>query len=332
MNVPEEQENTIIWTLDPETPEASLLVEAGRLIRDGQLIAFPTETVYGLGANALDSAAVAKIFIAKGRPSYNPLIVHVVGAAMRQELVADWPEKAAKLADAFWPGPLTLILPKTSLVPDNVTAGGHTVAIREPANPIARGLISAANVPIAAPSANRSNEISPTLAKHVRRGLSGRIHGIIDGGACSAGIESTVIDLSGATPRILRPGPISQHMLEEIIGPVETTSGHLVPGHLPSPGMLAKHYSPRTQTVMRPLSAITGITGNRVVVSHIPVQCACRVIDLTDHPAEYARRIYAVLHELDQQAYEQIVIIEPPNTPDWAGIHDRLTRASHQGE
>ena len=324
-----ESRETTVTAVDPVSPDSAVMAHAGQVVRGGGLVAFPTETVYGLGANALDPDAVAGIYRAKGRPARNPLIVHVVGEAMRASLVAAWPPAAEALAAAFWPGPLTLVLPKSAAVPDIVTGGGPTVAIREPAHPVARALILAANCPVAAPSANRSNELSPTLAEHVLKGLSGRIDLLLDGGPCEAGIESTVIDLSGSRPRILRPGPLSRAVLEAVIGPVDIAGGHLGEAALPAPGMLAKHYSPKTPTILvRAGSEMESCEGRQAIVTYRAVgNGSGTVVTLPDDPATYAAEIYARLHELDDGRFDQIVIVEPPDEPAWAAVRDRLLRA-----
>ena len=234
--------------VDSANPEPEVIHRAAEVIRAGGLVAFPTETVYGLGANALDSAAVARIFEAKGRPATNPLIVHVSDAPEVLNVASRWPETAAKLADRFWPGPLTLVVPKGEKVPSVVTAGGPTVAVRCPNHAVARALIREAGVPIAAPSANRSTELSPTRAEHVLKGLNGRINMLLDGGHCSGGIESTVVDVTGTIPRVLRPGLVTVSMLEAVCGRVEI--GAKDGGVSRSPGQMAKHYSPRTPLVL----------------------------------------------------------------------------------
>src|ERR1019366_287085 len=254
---------------------------AAGLLRAGRLVAFPTETVYGLGANALSEEAVRLIFEAKGRPLSSPLIVHVASIEMARELASEWPEKAELLAQAFWPGPLTIIVPKKSSVPDTVTAGLPSVGLRMPAHPMARALLEAAQIPIAAPSANRFTELSPTTAEHVRQGLAGaHVDMVLDGGACTVGIESTVISLAGATPRILRPGMISQTQIEAVIGPVACGAG------AESPGQHPRHYSPRTRVVLGD-SPREG-NGYRLDFQVMP-----------QDPAAYAERLYRVLHELD---------------------------------
>ncbi|MDP9053365.1 MAG: L-threonylcarbamoyladenylate synthase [Acidobacteriota bacterium] len=287
------------------------ITRAAALLRAGRLVAFPTETVYGLGANALSEDAVRLIFEAKGRPLSSPLIVHVASMEMARDLASQWPENAGRLAEAFWPGPLTIIVPKKSIVPDTVTAGLPSVGLRMPAHPMARALLEAAQIPIAAPSANRFTELSPTTADHVRKGLAGaHVDMVLDGGPCAVGIESTVISLAGATPRILRPGMITQRQIGEIIGPVECGGG------AESPGQHPRHYSPRT----------------RVIVGGQPSQGRGFTLALSvmpGGPAAYAERLYRVLHELDQQGYDWISIEMPPDMPEWAGIRDRLARAAN---
>ncbi|MFP5503974.1 MAG: L-threonylcarbamoyladenylate synthase, partial [Candidatus Sericytochromatia bacterium] len=240
---------TRILTLSPAHPDPAVLAEAAALLRAGALVAFPTETVYGLGANALDPAAVAKIFEAKGRPATNPLIAHVADAAMARQVVASWPESAQKLADAFWPGPLTLVLPKRPEVPDAVTAGLGSVGVRVPAHPVALALIREAGVPVAAPSANPYMAVSPTRAEHVARGLGDKVAMILDGGPAEVGLESTVLDLTRPVPTVLRPGGLPIARLREVLGEVDLL-GHLAPEGdvpLPSPGLARRHYAPRAR-------------------------------------------------------------------------------------
>ena len=281
---------------------------AAALLRAGGLVAFPTETVYGLGANALNETAVRRIFEAKGRPNSSPLIVHVSTIEMARGLASEWNENAERLARRFWPGPLTIIVPKKSHVPDLVTAGLPSVGLRIPAHPMARALIEAAQIPIAAPSANRFTELSPTTAEHVPEGLADMV---LNGGPCTVGIESTVISLAGPTPRILRPGMITQTQIEQLIGPVELGGG------AESPGQNPRHYSPRTP----------------IFLDAPPEQGRGRHLTLARMPRDassYAERLYRVLHELDQQGYDWISIELPPDTPQWAGIRDRLMRAANR--
>jgi L-threonylcarbamoyladenylate synthase len=286
------------------------IVKAAALLRAGRLVAFPTETVYGLGANALDENAVRLIFEAKGRPLSSPLIVHVGTIDMARALASEWSEQAERLAKAFWPGPLSIVVPKNESVPDVVTAGLPSVGLRMPAHPLAQALLEAAQLPIAAPSANRFTELSPTTAAHVREGLaSAHVDMILDGGPCTVGIESTVISLVGARPRILRPGMITQTQIEAVIGPVECGGG------AESPGQHPRHYSPRTRVVLGDSPAEGH--GHRLDVNGMPAD-----------PAAYAERLYRVLHELDRQSYDWIAIELPPDTPEWAGVRDRLRRAA----
>ena len=235
--------------IDGVHPEAELLKEGAEWLRAGELVAFPTETVYGLGANALDDSACAKIFEVKGRPQDNPLIVHVCNHAMANSLVEGWTPAAELCIQHFWPGPLTLVLPKTALVSDVVTAGLPNVAIRMPSHPVALQLIEATGLPIAAPSANLSGKPSPTNGSHVWRDLKGKIPLILDAGACAVGVESTVLDVSGGIPTILRPGGISKEQLEAVLGEilVDKPSEYQVPK---APGMKYRHYAPRGEMIL----------------------------------------------------------------------------------
>src|SRR5882724_2449175 len=225
------------------------VLRAAALIRAGELVAFPTETVYGLGANALDVAAIEKIYAAKGRPAGSPLIVHVDSIKMARGLVRVWPENAEKLARKFWPGPLTLVLPKQPHVPDRLTAGLDTVGIRVPSNSIALALIKESGVPIAAPSANRFTELSPTTAQHVRETLGDRVSMVLDGGRTTVGIESTVLSLLETDAILLRPGMVSQAEIEAMIGPVSVARPEEGRAHS-APGMHPRHYSPRTPLIL----------------------------------------------------------------------------------
>ncbi len=289
------------------------LARAAQIIRTGGLVAFPTETVYGLGANALDPAAVARIFAAKDRPSSSPLIVHVADLDMARSVASDWPPLADVLAEHFWPGPLTLVLKKAPSIPDLVTSGLNSVGIRIPAHPIALRLIKQSGVPIAAPSANRFMHLSPTTAEHVRRGLGHRIDMILDGGPTTVGIESTVVSLVRPEPTVLRPGMITLSSLEAATGvkwsllPQSETNSE-------SPGMHARHYSPRTPFfVFEPGDQRPPGKG--------------RILDLPPDPASYAEKIYAELHHADSEGWDWIAVQQHPDTPEWAGIRDRLRRA-----
>jgi L-threonylcarbamoyladenylate synthase len=304
------------------SPSKSAIAEAARLIRAGKLVAFPTETVYGLGANALDAAAVARIFAAKGRPASSPLIVHVASFEAAQSLVTEWPAAADQLARRFWPGPLTLVLPKRPMIPDIVTAGLPTVGVRVPANPWALALLEAAQVPIAAPSANRFMQLSPTTAAHVRDSLGDSVDYILDGGATQVGIESTVVSLAGSRPVLLRPGMISAADIEQVIGKIETAQP-MVGGAHPSPGMHARHYSPRTPLVFQIPSEGRGA----YLWLTRPLEGA-QNIRMPSAAVSYAAALYETLHKLDSEKLDWIAVERPPDSPEWAGILDRLTRAS----
>ncbi|MBW3571116.1 MAG: threonylcarbamoyl-AMP synthase [Gemmatimonadetes bacterium] len=331
----------ILLAVDPHRPDPAALEQAARVLRDGGLVAFPTETVYGLGAHALDPAAVQRIYQAKGRPAYNPLIVHVADAAAARALAASWPEQAERLAAAFWPGPLTLVLPKHDSIPHSVTAGLPSVALRVPAHPVAHALLRAAGIPVAAPSANRSTAVSPTTARHVARSLGERVDVIVDGGPCPVGIESTVLSLAGPVPTLLRPGTISVDDLRPVIGDVALPSGatHATAAR-PSPGMLDRHYAPRATVRLVPgaerarvladaAESVDG--GNRVGALLLEDARDARiapVVRMPDDPAGYAARLYAALHELDEAGCDLILIDPPPDAPAWSGVRDRLRRAA----
>jgi L-threonylcarbamoyladenylate synthase len=321
-------------------PEPEIIARAGDILRAGGLVAFPTETVYGLGANALDPMAVARIFAAKGRPANNPIIVHVAETSDARALVAAWPQVAERLSERFWPGPLTLVLPRSLAIPDIVTAGGPTVAVRMPAHPVARALIAAAGVPVAAPSANRSTRLSPTRAEHVIRDLDGRIELVLDGGPTPGGLESTVLDLCASPPRLLRPGLISPGEIAAIIGPivqpVEQTGVGESP--LPAPGMMGRHYAPRATL------ELVDDDGWRSVEAHYQANRAVAWLTFGNAPpswpqqvklivmprdsTQYSSSIYAILHACDDAGVERIVVALPPDTEEWLAVRDRLRRAA----
>jgi L-threonylcarbamoyladenylate synthase len=275
--------------------------------------------VYGLGANALDPAAVRKIFEIKGRPGTSPLIVHVASAAMARSIVSEWPPLAEELARQWWPGPLTLVLPKKSVVPDDVTAGLPTVGVRMPNHPIAIALIEAAGVPLAAPSANRFTGLSPTTADHVRVAFGDTVP-VLEGGACAVGIESTVIAIENGEPELLRPGMIS-------LGEIKHAAEHLASAPHPSPGMHAKHYSPRTRLILvRGASELPDRSG--AYVWRTALGPAARAMRMPLDAGPYASQLYRVLHQLDAENWPWIAVEMPPDTPDWSAIRDRLRRAA----
>ena len=309
--------------LDPLTDEVVRL--AADALRAGELIAFPTETVYGLGANALDAAAVARIFAAKGRPATNPLIVHVADESQVGQVVASWPDDAKRLAAHFWPGPLTIVVPKGVQVPDAVTAGGLTVAVRCPALPSARAIIAAAGVPVAAPSANRSGELSPTTADHVVKSLAGRVHLVFDGGPCAGGLESTVVALTSFQPRLLRPGPVTVAQLEAVLGAIDATPAKLTGDTpMPGPGMLPKHYAPRT-----PLECAETETEWRFLID-LYETAGLKVgrARFDGDPARVMASLYAELHALDDAGYDRLIALLPMATDEARAIRDRLARAA----
>jgi L-threonylcarbamoyladenylate synthase len=324
--------------VEPTSPDPAAIEGAARILRRGGVVAFPTETVYGLGAHALDPAAVRRIFEAKGRPAYNPLIVHVADAAAAAAVTAGWPRLAERAAQAFWPGPLTLVLPKHDSVPDIVTAGLPTVAVRVPSHPVALALLRAAGVPIAAPSANRFTRVSPTTAEHVARGLGDRVDLILDGGATPYGIESTVLDFSGDQPRVLRPGVIDTEELERVLGPVAAAQPPLAAGQArPSPGMLERHYSPDAEVVVfsdpavaLDRAALARRQGLRTgaLLMHPLGAALDEVIAMPGDAHGYARLLYASLHTLDDARCGLILIEQVPDSPSWAGVRDRLRRAA----
>jgi L-threonylcarbamoyladenylate synthase len=318
--------------------DSESIARAAEVLRGGGLVAFPTETVYGLGANALDAAAVGRIFAAKGRPANNPIIVHVADAAQVAQVATEWPAIAETLAQHFWPGPLTFVLPKRLEVPDIVTAGGPTVGVRIPAHPVALALLRAAVVPVAAPSANRSSQLSPTSAQHVLQSLGGRIDLILDGGPTPGGIESTVLDVTTTPPRLLRPGLVSADAIEAIAGPLQRSGMPVAGKPLPSPGLLPRHYAPLTPVVcvegdVRPMLDALALAGKRIgwltfapVSGTVPPGVVVR--SLSAQPVLAASELYAALHELDAASLDQIVVALPPDTEAWLAIRDRLRRAS----
>jgi L-threonylcarbamoyladenylate synthase len=301
-------------------PTESEIAAAGARIRAGQLVAFPTETVYGLGANALSLRAVTRIFAAKGRPASSPLIVHVDSVEMARSLVREWPREADLLTELFWPGPLTLVLKKKRKVPDLITAGLPTVALRQPVHPVALALIRAAGVPIAAPSANRFTQLSPTTAEHVWR--AGLADMVLDGGPSSIGIESTVLSLAEDRPVLLRPGSITVPQLESVVGPVEVRLESSAAAHA-SPGQHKQHYQPVTPLHLGgPLK-----TGRGAYLWLRKPLRAARSIAMPDNAAEYAAILYSTLHEMDAEHLDWIAVEMPPDEPEWSGVRDRLTRA-----
>jgi L-threonylcarbamoyladenylate synthase len=330
---------TRILIVDRDHPELASLREAASVLSRGGLVAFATETVYGLGAAAGKPAAVARIFAAKGRPSFNPLIVHVAGIEQAKACTTAWPETARRLAERFWPGPLTMVLPRSAGIPDLITAGRATVALRAPAPSVARGLIELVGQPLAAPSANRSSRVSPTRAEHVLSDLDGLIDLILDSGPTELGLESTVLDLSRSPARVLRPGPIGTEEIEECLSgldQVEPPAKGPIPTDVPaSPGMLPIHYAPRTPAwrveSVQELGRITRPERSALVTFGTPVPPGLAPpphhVDLAD-PTVARRELYSTLHQLDALGLEEILILMPPDRPEWGALRDRLMRAT----
>ena len=302
------------------------VARAAALLREGRLVAFPTETVYGLGGDATNDRAVAAIYAAKGRPSFNPLIVHMPDVAAAFTLVEDTPNAFA-LAARFWPGPLTLVLRRLPSCPVSLlaSAGLETLAVRVPDHPLAHALIEAAARPIAAPSANPSGRVSPTTAEHVREGLGDRMAMILDGGPCRVGLESTVLDLSGPQPTLLRPGGVTIEALESVIGPVRIPE-HGDAAAPRSPGMLAKHYAPERPVRLDASSAGPG----EALLGFGPMPHAMLNLSASGDLVEAAANLFAMLRALDREPYAGIAVAPIPATGLGLAINDRLTRAGRR--
>ncbi len=335
-------------------PEAAVIDHAVVLLQAGELVAFPTETVYGLGADAANPAAVRRIFAAKGRPADHPLIVHLPADGYLDNWASDIPRQAWELTEAFWPGPLTLILKHARGVPSVVTGGQETIGLRVPAHPVALALLRAfaeaggglgGLCGVAAPSANRFGRISPTEAAHVRAELGDSVRLVLDGGRCGIGIESTILDLSrgsGAAPRLLRPGAITPERIASVLGRLPEVAGQ-PPGTstaaLPRvPGALAAHYAPLTPLRLLPAAAIARLAETAPAGRRCALLCHSRTLatpaaallvrQLPADPSHYARELYAALRELDQSGADQILVEEVPSNAAWAAIADRLRRAA----
>jgi L-threonylcarbamoyladenylate synthase len=311
---------------------SDLIQQATQLLRQGQLVAFPTETVYGLGAHALDVGAVLKIFEAKGRPQFDPLIVHVKGAEQAWQLTSNVPPLAHTLAQRFWPGPLTLVLPKRSLVPDLVTSGMPTVALRVPSHPLALELLREFDAPIAAPSANKFGRISPTRAEHVRSEFGDEVPLVLDGGPCRTGVESTIVSLVGPRPTLLRPGGIPLELLRPLMSDLELPSSD--PAHPLAPGQLPSHYAPRTPLLIadhgRPIPSggkrvgLMGVGPSRPTSGYACVEWLSSSGELR----EAAAQLFAAMRRLDAQDLDFIVAELAPDQGLGVAINDRLIRAS----
>lgn len=324
---------TLVLPFSPSAVE-----RASALLREGQLVAIPTETVYGLGARADDSSAVRKIFEAKGRPATNPLIVHVADVDAARALVAEFPPEAERLAQAFWPGPLTLVCKlRPGVVADEVVAGGDTIGLRVPAAPVARALLEACRLPVAAPSANRSLTLSPTTADHVLKSLGGRIPLVLDGGASERGIESTIVDVSRRPAVLLRPGALSIERLRAVADVVDPGAIVVAEGKRnPAPGTSSRHYAPRATLVTVSADVVQdklsqrraqGLSVGALVYSRA-YEPAPPVEILPADPEGYAAGLYAALHRLDDAGCDFVIVADPPSSPEWLAVRDRLARAA----
>ncbi|HVZ79392.1 MAG TPA: L-threonylcarbamoyladenylate synthase [bacterium] len=305
--------------------------KAAEIIQEGGLVAFPTETVYGLGADALNPLAVARIFEAKNRPQFDPLIVHVADLRQAEILVKSLPAAALKLAGRFWPGPLTLVLPKSDLVPDLVTSSMPNVAIRVPRHPLALQLIRESGRPIAAPSANLFGQVSPTTAEHVRRSLGNKVDLVLDGGACEVGVESTIISLAGNKAALLRPGGVPLEEIEALIGPltVQTQAGEKPL----APGQLESHYAPRTLLVLGPQTRLTGGKAGYLGLKEPGNPGAYQAVEVLSAKGdlrEAAAGLFAALRRLDDRSLDRIEAFPVPDEGLGRAINDRLQRAAHK--
>jgi L-threonylcarbamoyladenylate synthase len=329
---------TRVLKLDAEHPQPEAIEQAASIIRSGGLVAFPTETVYGLGADAMNERAIRRIFEAKGRPADNPLIIHIYDRAMVDVVATDLSAKAEALIAAFWPGPLTLVLKRRPEVAESVSAGLATVAVRMPHSPIALELIRQAERPIAAPSANLSGRPSPTTAAHVASDLEGRVDLILDGGRTNIGIESTVLDMTSDPPVILRPGWVTHEQLTETIGRVDLAANNEALKR--SPGTLHRHYSPRARVILvenKPPESVKQLCehllqeGSVGFIGHTRVEIddpRFSAILLENAADDYARSIYSALRELDQWGATAIVVEGISEEGEGAAVMDRLRRAA----
>jgi L-threonylcarbamoyladenylate synthase len=327
--------------MDPTGDLTPEVARAAAVLRAGGLVAFPTETVYGLGADARNPAGVARIFSAKGRPADHPLIVHLADASQLAQWAREVPPAARRLAEAFWPGPLTLVLPRRADVPDAVTGGLDTVALRVPDQPLALALLRACGGGVAAPSANRHGRVSPTTAAHVREELADAVDLVLDGGPCAVGIESTIVEVTAAQPRILRPGSITAADLERVLGvPVaEVPSGA---GAVRAPGRMASHYAPRACVVLATAAGAAAEAGRwRAGGQRVGVLAAERPAGLDESVAwlrldgdarRQAAQLYRRLREADHAGLQVLVAVPPPDEGIGRALRDRLCRAAGLGD
>jgi L-threonylcarbamoyladenylate synthase len=324
-------------------PTEENIRRAGEALAAGRLVAIPTETVYGLGADAFNERAVARVFEAKARPSFDPLIVHIAELSQADRVVRELPAAARALMERLWPGPLTLILPKRAEVPDLVTSGLDTVALRFPSNTVAQAVIRAAGTPVAAPSANPFGYLSPTTAHHVAAMLGARVDFIVDGGPCAIGVESTVLDVTGERPVVLRPGGMPVETIEEVVGPVEILDR--TDARPTSPGQLPSHYAPRTRLLLVPAgglawakpkgraAALVFDDRSRAALTASRASRAFRVLRVLSPGAdllEAAARLFSTLHELDRGGFDEIWAERLPEEGLGRAVNDRLYKASEK--
>jgi len=324
--------------MKPVIADDAAIQYAANLLREGRLVAFPTETVYGLGADAGNPAAVQRIFKAKGRPANHPLIVHIPDTASLNDWALEVPDTAKQLAARFWPGPLALILNKKPNVPLEVTGGQQTVGLRVPDHPVALHLLQAFGGGIAAPSANRFCRISPTLANHVAEELGDAVDLILDGGACQVGVESTIVDLSGDSPRLLRPGQITRYDIESILQTELLVSSQETPSQIRAPGMMEVHYAPATMAMLCPVDALQDkiqeltASGQRIGIlayrQELQENSQTIIIEMPSYARDYAQVLYAFLRKLDSLQLDIILVEAPPETEAWRAVNDRLRKAT----
>ena len=313
-------------------PPWTSVEEAVRLLQGGQVVAIPTETVYGLAGNAYNESALAKIFAAKERPTFDPLIVHIAEIEQLEDVAKDIPEAAYRLAQAYWPGPLTMILPKKDCIPDLATSGLPSVAVRFPSHPVARRIIKESGLPLAAPSANLFKHVSPTTALHVAEQLGDRIAGIVDGGPCQVGVESSIVSLTGNTPAILRPGAITPEMVQKILGEVTIKTSSSQPGKpMTAPGQCDTHYRPQVPLYYGEVSQSYALPKRtaRIAFGNTPGPIPETVnLSKAGDMVEATAKLYALMHELDTPDYDLIIVDPIPNIGIGMALNDRLKRAS----
>ena len=312
-------------------PPWTSVSEAARLLKDGEVVAIPTETVYGLAGNAFEPKALAKIFAAKERPTFDPLIVHIADIAQLTDIAKDIPDSAYRLAEAYWPGPMTIILPKKDCIPDLCTSALPSVAVRFPSHPIAQAIIKESGLPLAAPSANLFKHVSPTTAEHVAAQLADRIAGIVDGGPCSVGVESSIISLVGE-PTVMRPGAITPEMFKAILGEVKIKESTSKPGHpMLAPGQCDTHYRPQVPLYYGEIPAGYTLPEHTVRIAfgtqQGPIPATVN-LSTTGDMVEATSKLYAYMHDLDDPKYDLILVDPIPNTGVGMALNDRLKRAS----